>query len=81
MKDVAGADGLLSVALGGPDTEAVNSGTIAAANAEIRANGGNVYALAGNTDNVVKATGGSTSGGRIFLTAGGRVIIASTRRC
>ncbi|EKF17510.1 MBG domain-containing protein [Nitratireductor pacificus] len=70
MKDRADADGLLSVALGGPDTEAVNSGTIAAANAEIRANGGNVYALAGNTDGVIKATGATSSGGRIFLTAG-----------
>lgn len=70
MKDAADTDGLLSVELGGPDTEAVNSGTIAAANAEIRANGGNVYALAGNTDDVIKATGVSSSGGRIFLTAG-----------
>ncbi|SHN11545.1 YDG domain-containing protein, partial [Roseibium suaedae] len=70
MKDGADADGLLSVQVGGEDTEAVNSGTIAAANAEIRANGGNVYALAGNTDGVVKATGVSRSGGRIFLTAG-----------
>ncbi len=70
MKDTADTDGLLSVELGGPDTEAVNSGTIAAANAEIRANGGNVYALAGNTDDVIKATGVTSSGGRIFLTAG-----------
>ncbi|MCA1298105.1 beta strand repeat-containing protein [Stappia indica] len=70
MKDSADADGLLSVALGGADTEAINSGTIAAANAEIRANGGNVYALAGNTDGVIKATGVTSSGGRIFLTAG-----------
>jgi len=70
MKDTADADGLLSVSIGGADTEAVNSGTIEAANAEIRANGGNVYALAGNTDDVIKATGVSTTGGRIFLTAG-----------
>lgn len=70
MKDKADADGLLSVSIGGADTEAVNSGTIEAANAEIRANGGNVYALAGNTENVIKATGVSSSGGRIFLTAG-----------
>ncbi len=70
MKDAADTDGLLSVQLGGSDTEAVNSGTIASANVEIRANGGNVYALAGNTDDVIKATGVSTSGGRIFLTAG-----------
>ncbi len=78
MKDGADADGLLSVKLGGSDTEAVNSGSIAAANAEIRANGGNVYALAGNTEDVVKATGVSSSGGRIFLTAGptGKVTVS-----
>ena len=70
MKDAADADGLLSVKVGGADTQAVNSGTIAAANAEMRANGGNVYALAGNTDAVIKATGVTSSGGRIFLTAG-----------
>lgn len=78
MKDAADADGLLSVSVGGDDTEAVNSGTISAANAEIRANGGNVYALAGNTDGVINATGISSSGGRIFLTAGntGKVRVA-----
>ncbi|WP_338722041.1 filamentous hemagglutinin N-terminal domain-containing protein [Devosia sp. XK-2] len=70
LKDTADADGLLSVEIGGSDTSATNAGTITAASAEIRANGGNVYALAGNTDDVVKATGASTSGGRIFLTAG-----------
>jgi filamentous hemagglutinin family protein len=70
MKDATDADGLLSVKIGGGDTEAVNSGAIEAANAEIRANGGNVYALAGNTDSVIKASGVSHTGGRIFLTAG-----------
>jgi filamentous hemagglutinin family protein len=70
MKETADANGLLSVSIGGADTEAVNSGAIEAANAEIRANGGNVYALAGNTEDVVKATGVNTTGGRIFLTAG-----------
>ncbi len=80
MKDSTDADGLLSVQLGGEDTEAVNSGTIAAANAEIRANGGNVYALAGNTEGVIKATGVSTSGGRIFLTAGSKGKVKVTGR-
>lgn len=77
-KDKADDDGLFSVVVGGSDTEAKNSGVIAAANAELRANGGNVYALAGNTGGVVKATGVSTQGGRIFLTAGagGKVKVA-----
>ena len=69
-KDKADADGLFAVVVGGSDTEASNSGAIAAANAELRANGGNVYALAGNTGGVVKATGVTSKDGRIFLTAG-----------
>jgi len=69
-KDTADADGLFAVVVGGSDTEASNSGAIAAASAELRANGGNVYALAGNTGGVIKATGVTSEGGRIFLTAG-----------
>lgn len=69
-KDKADADGLFSVVVGGSDTVASNSGAIAAANAELRANGGNVYALAGNSEGVVKATGVTSKDGRIFLTAG-----------
>ena len=69
-RDAADEDGLFSVVVGGADTEARNSGEIAAANAELRANAGNVYALAGNTGGVVKASGATSQGGRIFLTAG-----------
>jgi filamentous hemagglutinin family protein len=46
-----------------------NSGTIEAATAELRAAGGNHYALAVNNTGVVRATGVSTQGGRVFLTA------------
>ncbi|MEQ1407292.1 MBG domain-containing protein [Neorhizobium sp. Rsf11] len=69
-KDKADENGLFAVVVGGSDTQATNSGAIAAANSELRANGGNVYALAGNTGGVVKATGVTSEGGRIFLTAG-----------
>ncbi|GAA4256881.1 MBG domain-containing protein [Azospirillum formosense] len=69
-KEKADADGRFVVRIGGADTEAVNAGTLAAANAEMRANGGNLYALAGNTGGVVKATGAATRDGRVFLTAG-----------
>ncbi len=62
--------GKFVVKVGGADTEAKTSGKIRAAAAELRANGGNVYALAGNTDGVVAATGTAKTGGRIFLTAG-----------
>jgi filamentous hemagglutinin family protein len=71
MHETTGPNGKFAVRVGGSDTEAVNSGTINAAEVELRANGGNVLALAGNTKGAIKATGVSRSGGRIFLTAGG----------
>ncbi|MDB5569748.1 MAG: putative large exoprotein, partial [Hyphomicrobiales bacterium] len=55
----------------------VNSGTIAAAQAELRAAGGNHYALAINNTGVVRATGVATRGGRVFLTAGSGSISSS----
>jgi filamentous hemagglutinin family protein len=70
LRDTSLADGKFSVKVGGADTQVVNSGTIRAAEAELRANGGSVQALAGNTKGVIKATGVKKSGGRIFLTAG-----------
>ena len=78
MSDTSGVDGKFAVKVGGSDTGVVNSGTVKAAEIEMRANGGSVYALAGNTDSVVKATGVSSSGGRIFLTAGGSGTVEST---
>ena len=53
------------------DGEIRNSGAIRAAEAELRANGGNIYALAGNTGRAITATGVASKGGRIFLTAEG----------
>ncbi|RKD56230.1 GLUG motif-containing protein [Rhizobium sp. WW_1] len=70
LSDMSTADGKFQVKVGGADTEVVNKGTIRAAEAELRANGGRVEALAGNTKAIVKATGVKQSGGRIFLTAG-----------
>ncbi|SMH62922.1 beta strand repeat-containing protein [Azospirillum agricola] len=69
-RDGAVNGGKFQVRVGGADTEAKTTGTISAAVAELRANGGNVYALAGNTGGVISATGTSASGGRIYLTAG-----------
>jgi filamentous hemagglutinin family protein len=79
MHETVGPNGKFAVRVGGADTEAVNSGTINAAEVELRANGGNVLALAGNTKGVVKATGVSKRGGRIFLTAGGGKVQAGGR--
>lgn len=57
LRDAAVDDGLFSVLVGGADTSVTDSGAIKAAAAELRANGGNVYALAGNTSSTVEATG------------------------
>ena len=69
MRDASLDDGKFAVLIGGADTRVTNSGSIAAANAELRAEGGNVYALAGNTTGVVRATGVKSGDGRIWLTA------------
>jgi filamentous hemagglutinin family protein len=53
------------------DGEIRNSGAIRAAEVELRANGGNIYALAGNTGGAISATGFASKGGRIFLTTEG----------
>ena len=63
-------DGKFSVDVGSATDAATNTGTIRAADAELKANGGNVYALAGNTKGVIAATGTSSSGGQVFLSAG-----------
>jgi filamentous hemagglutinin family protein len=47
-----------------------NTGAIAAAQAELAASGGNVYALAGNTG-IIRATGTATRDGQVWLTADG----------
>ncbi|WP_307023439.1 beta strand repeat-containing protein, partial [Ancylobacter polymorphus] len=70
VRDGALDGGKFHVKVGGADTEVKTRGAIRAAAAELRANGGNVYALAGNTGGVIAATGTAKKGGRIFLTAG-----------
>ncbi len=71
MRDIALDHGLFVVRIGGEDTSVTDKGSIIAAEAELRANGGNIYALAGNTNGTIKATGVAKKGGRVFLTAGG----------
>ena len=50
-----------------------NKGAIAAAQAELKSAGGNVYALAGNHSGMIRATGSAMRGGHVWLTAGGSV--------
>lgn len=79
LSDGALGNGKVQVRLPGGDGKVVNRGTIKAADVELRANGGSVYALAGNTDGVIKATGIASKGGRIFLTAEGGAVTATQR--
>ena len=62
----------------GAGAQVVNSGTIQAAQAELKAENGNLYALAINNTGVVRATGVRNVAGHIFLTADGPVSIAGT---
>jgi filamentous hemagglutinin family protein len=71
LRDSTLDEGKFSVDVGGANTSATNSGSIAAAEVELKANGGNVYALAGNTGGVIAATGVSNNDGRVLLIAGG----------
>ncbi len=49
----------------------VNAGVINAASAELKAAGGNAFALAINNSGVVRATGSATRGGQVWLVANG----------
>jgi filamentous hemagglutinin family protein len=70
LRDSSLNDGKFSVDVGASGDSATNSGTIQSADAELKANGGNVYALAGNTKGVIAATGTSSVNGKVFLSAG-----------
>ena len=79
MRDAALDDGKFAVLVGGAQTSAANGGVIAAANAELRAEGGNVYALAGDTAGVIRATGIAAGDGHVWLVAdGGGLTVAGT---
>jgi len=71
LKPTDAGDGRISIRAG--KGRIINRGTIEGTAAELRAAGGNAYALAINNTGVVRATGVSRSGGRVLLTAGGVV--------
>jgi filamentous hemagglutinin family protein len=74
LSDGALGNGKVLVRRPAQDGEIRNSGAIRAAEVELRANGGNIYALAGNTGQAITATGVASKGGRIFLTAEGGAV-------
>ena len=71
LKDMSVGGGRMAVRFGKGDVR--NKGAIAAAQAELKAAGGNVYALAGNHSGMIRATGSAMRGGHVWLTAGGSV--------
>lgn len=75
LRDNDHADGRILVKAGKSGGSVTNTGAIRAANAELRAHSGHVYALAQNRKGSIQVTGVKKSGGRVFLTAnGGKVV-------
>ena len=66
------------IAVSGGTGDVTNSGTVSAAQAQLSAAGGNVYALAGNNGGIVSATGTKTINGHVWLTAGGSAEVSGT---
>src|SRR6202522_4213296 len=65
----AGSDS--RIAISGGTGSVTNSGNLKAAQAELNAAGGNVYALVENNGGAISATGTTNVGGHVWLTAGG----------
>ncbi|WP_145751707.1 MBG domain-containing protein [Nitrospirillum amazonense] len=57
--------------------DVTNTGAIAAAQAELKAAGGNIYALAGNGGGTIRATGTTVKDGHIWLSASGSMETAT----
>ena len=66
--DADGKDLFVSVAEGG-DGDVTQTGRIRAAAVSLHAAGGNIFALAGNRDGLIQATGSETIDGQLWLTA------------
>ncbi|MBL4787291.1 MAG: filamentous hemagglutinin N-terminal domain-containing protein, partial [Cohaesibacteraceae bacterium] len=80
LRDAASYDGRFAVRIGSATSQIQEKGTIKAAIVELRANGGNIYALAGNRGGTINATGASKRGGRIFLTAGSTGTVTTRKK-
>lgn len=69
LTDLSWANGRYAVSLGERDNSVTNTGRIEAMVAELRTHNGNIYALAGNNEGLIHATGVNNQGGKVFLTA------------
>ncbi len=65
---------VINSGIAGGGTGAENTGSIRAAQAELKAAGGNVYALAVNNTGVVRATGIAQKNGRVILSSNGGIV-------
>jgi filamentous hemagglutinin family protein len=74
MLQPAGSDP--RIAISGGTGSVTNAGNIRAAQAELNAAGGNVYALVENNGGAISATGTQTINGHVWLTASGTVRVA-----
>jgi filamentous hemagglutinin family protein len=74
-------DEKIGVSIASGSGKVVNAGTVAAAQAELKAAGGNLYALAIKNTGTIRATGVERQGGRVLLRAtGGTIENAGTIR-
>jgi len=80
LSDRDAGDGRFAVLASEAGANATNTGAIEAVTAELRANGGSIHALAGNTRGIINATGVANEAGRVFLTTGngGSIDVADT---
>lgn len=77
LSDTSWSNGAFSVSLGEFGGEVRNEGQLKAKAIELRANNGNIYALAGNTEGSIHATGIASEDGMVFLTAEDGVVQSS----
>ncbi|GAB6855877.1 hypothetical protein JCM15831A_29010 [Asaia astilbis] len=69
LSEAEGPDGIYVETDATAKGDVTNTGHIQAAAARLAAAGGNVYALAGNRDGLIQATGTSSVNGQVWLTA------------
>ncbi len=80
LSDSTVTGGRISVQASGAGDTVTAGGAIKAADVELKTNNGNIYALAGNTAGIIKATGIKAGDGHIYFDAGsaGSVTVGGT---